>query len=69
MSKLQSFTWDTANCGNHHVNINTDPSQGVHQVEGKVVGELILERYDGAEVLDAPPKELLLTQTESYVEY
>lgn len=29
----------------------------------------ILEKYGGAEHLDAPPKELLLAQTEEYVEY
>lgn len=29
----------------------------------------ILEQYGGEEHLDAPPKELLLAQTEEYVEY
>ena len=29
----------------------------------------VLERYGGEEHLDAPPKELLLAQTEEYVEY
>ena len=29
----------------------------------------VLERYGGEEHLDAPPKELLLAQTEHYVEY
>ena len=29
----------------------------------------ILEKYGGAEHMEAPPKELLLAQTESYVEY
>jgi len=29
----------------------------------------ILDRYGGAEHLDAPPKTLLLAQTESYTEY
>jgi len=33
------------------------------------VKEGILEKYGGAEHLDAPPKELLLAQTENYVEY
>ena len=31
--------------------------------------EGILERYGGAEHLEAPPRELLLAQTEEYVEY
>ena len=31
--------------------------------------QTILERYGGEEHLDAPPKELLLAQTEHYVEY
>ena len=29
----------------------------------------VLEKYGGGEHLDAPPKELLLAQTEHYVEY
>ena len=33
------------------------------------VQQSILERYGGAEHLQAPPKALLLAQTEHYVEY
>lgn len=46
-----------------------------HEYEGKKdqfkrqVQESVLEKYGGEEHLDAPPKQLLLAQTEDYVEY
>lgn len=36
--------------------------------KGKVKSD-VLQRYGGEEHLDAPPKALLLAQTENYVEY
>ena len=41
-------------------------NKGDFQSEQK---QSVLERYGGEEHLDAPPKELLLAQTEEYVEY
>ena len=33
------------------------------------VNKSILDKYGGAEHLDAPPRELIFSQTEDYVEY
>lgn len=38
------------------------------QIKSNIQGD-VLERYGGAEHLEAPPKSLLLAQTEDYVEY
>ncbi|KAI9350525.1 Pre-mRNA splicing Prp18-interacting factor-domain-containing protein [Zopfochytrium polystomum] len=68
MAQLQKFAWDAADRGNTDVNLNANPTQGEllyrHQQH-----KSILEKYGGEEHLDAPPKELLLAQTEAYVEY
>ncbi|KAJ1544546.1 mRNA splicing protein, partial [Cladochytrium tenue] len=78
MAQLQSFAWEAAERGNQDVNISANPTQGellfkeYTKKKEKVSAtqkDSILERYGGAEHLDAPPKELLLAQTESYVEY
>lgn len=44
----------------------------VKEKSGEIQGSVkkdILDRYGGAEHMDAPPKELLLGQNETYVEY
>ncbi|KAI9139112.1 Pre-mRNA splicing Prp18-interacting factor-domain-containing protein [Paraphysoderma sedebokerense] len=77
MAKLQLFAWDAAERG-HEVHLQTNPSQAelLYREYLKKKSELkdtvkdsILEKYGGAEHLQAPPKELLLAQTEEYVEY
>ncbi|KAJ3288107.1 mRNA splicing protein [Blyttiomyces sp. JEL0837] len=77
MAELQSFAWE-AEEKNRDVNLQSNPTMGEllfkeYQKKKEKVSETqrdtILERYGGAEHLQAPPKELLLAQTEQYVEY
>ncbi len=74
---LLVFAWDAYEHGND-IHPLADPTKlEVMHKEFKVNKEdfkteqkgSVLERYGGAEHLDAPPKELLLAQTEHYVEY
>ncbi|KAJ3127094.1 mRNA splicing protein [Nowakowskiella sp. JEL0407] len=77
MSELQSFAWQAADRGKE-VHLTSNPTQGellfkeYQKKKEKVQDthkESILKRYGGEEHLNAPPKELLLAQTEQYVEY
>ncbi|KAG9290099.1 hypothetical protein G9A89_010405 [Geosiphon pyriformis] len=77
MANLQLFAWQAYEKGND-VHLQANPTQGelLHreylQKKEKLKDsskESILATYGGEEHLDAPPKELLLAQTESYVEY
>eukprot|EP00042_Codosiga_hollandica_P053058 m.684956 g.684956 ORF g.684956 m.684956 type:complete len:208 (-) comp58616_c0_seq1:185-808(-) len=73
----QLFAWEAHARGND-VNVLTDPTKlelmhkefKVKKEEFKAtVRDSVLEKYGGAEHLDGPPKELLLAQSEHYVEY
>lgn len=77
IANAQLFAWDAYERGSD-VHLQSDPTklELLHKTyEVKKEGfkeELkggILAKYGGAEHLDAPPKELLLAQTEEYVEY
>jgi pre-mRNA-processing factor SLU7 len=77
LAKTQLYAWDSFNKGvDMHPQAN--PSQAElakknftekHATLKDDQREAILEKYGGAQHLDAPPRELLLAQTESYVEY
>ncbi|RKP05039.1 Pre-mRNA splicing Prp18-interacting factor, partial [Thamnocephalis sphaerospora] len=77
IARLQLFAWDAQEKG-AGTHLQANPTQGelMHRQFAKKKEELqgntrekILERYGGVEHLDAPPKELLLAQSENYVEY
>ncbi|KAJ3038264.1 mRNA splicing protein [Rhizophlyctis rosea] len=77
LGKLQQFAWEAESRGKE-VHLHANPTQGellYKQYQDKKaevsekVKDSILERYGGAEHLQAPPKELLLAQSENYVEY
>ncbi|KAK2143442.1 hypothetical protein LSH36_840g02021 [Paralvinella palmiformis] len=77
MAKQQLFAWEAYEKG-AEVNLQADPTKldlltkeyQTKKEEYKVsTKESILEKYGGQEHLDAPPKQLLLAQTEEYVEY
>ncbi|KAJ3219170.1 mRNA splicing protein [Dinochytrium kinnereticum] len=77
LAKLQVFAWQAADRGKD-VHLHANPTQGEllfqeYQKKKEKVSETqkgsILEKYGGDEYLKAPPKELLLAQTEAYVEY
>ena len=77
MQELQLFAWQSAARGND-VHLNANPTQGqlLHEAYKEKKEELrdsskvsVLEKYGGEEHLSKPPKELLLGQTEEYVEY
>ncbi|CAB1324996.1 unnamed protein product, partial [Coregonus sp. 'balchen'] len=77
MAQTQLFAWEAYDKGSE-VHLQADPTklELLHQ-SFKVKKEdfkdkqkeTILDRYGGEEHLDAPPRELLLAQTEDYVEY
>uniref|UniRef100_A0A8B9HST0 Pre-mRNA-splicing factor SLU7 n=1 Tax=Astyanax mexicanus TaxID=7994 RepID=A0A8B9HST0_ASTMX len=77
MAQTQLFAWEAYERGSD-VHLQADPTklELLHQ-SFKVKKEdfketqkqSILERYGGQEHLDAPPRELLLAQTEDYMEY
>ncbi|KAJ3338711.1 mRNA splicing protein [Gonapodya sp. JEL0774] len=78
MNQLQLFAWEAAQRAGGEVHVQSNPTQAdllyreFQQKKEKVkdtVKESILDRYGGVEHLQAPPKELLLAQTENYVEY
>lgn len=77
MAKVQLFAWNAAERGND-VHLQANPTQLAllhKQYESKkekvkdTNRDSILQKYGGEEHLEAPPKELLLAQTENYVEY
>ncbi|KAI8055232.1 Pre-mRNA splicing Prp18-interacting factor-domain-containing protein [Syncephalis plumigaleata] len=77
VAKLQLFAWQAQERG-AGTHLQANPTQGelLHRQFEDKKGELqdttrekILERYGGVEHLNAPPKELLLAQSENYVEY
>lgn len=77
MANLQLFAWQAYEKGTD-VHLQANPTQGelLHreylQKKDKLKDtskDSILAKYGGEKHLDAPPKELLLAQTETYVEY
>lgn len=77
MAKVQMFAWQAADRGND-VHLQANPTQvailhkDYESKKDKVrdtTQKSILEKYGGEEHLNAPPKELMLAQTENYVEY
>eukprot|EP00049_Salpingoeca_infusionum_P003174 m.64242 g.64242 ORF g.64242 m.64242 type:complete len:625 (-) comp11995_c0_seq1:314-2188(-) len=77
MAERQLFAWDAAEKGSS-LHLQADPTLAeLAHKKFKVKKDefekdqrsAILEKYHGQEHLQAPPKELLLAQTEQYVEY
>ena len=77
MQELQLFAWQSEARGND-IHLNANPTQGelLHQAYREKKEELrdtskvsVLAKYGGEEHLAKPAKELLLGQTEEYVEY
>ncbi|KAM4554813.1 pre-mRNA-splicing factor SLU7 [Odontesthes bonariensis] len=77
MAQTQLFAWEAYDRGSE-VHLQADPTKlellhcsfKVKKEDFKEMQrESILEKYGGQEHLDAPPRELLLAQTEDYVEY
>ena len=77
LNKLQLFSWQAEARGND-LNLQANPTANERQFrefqerKEKLRDETkgsILDKYGGAEHFDAPPKELLVGQTEHYVEY
>ncbi|KAG8822125.1 mRNA splicing protein [Serendipita sp. 399] len=75
--KLQVFAWQASEKGND-VDLHANPTAGEiyhqeyqqKQEKNKAATQVsILDKYGGGEYLQKPPKELLMGQTESYVEY
>ncbi len=75
--QLQTFAWDAEKRG-QDVHIQANPTMGeimykqFHEKRKDFVEEQktsVLAKYGGEEHLQAPPKELLMAQTEHYVEY
>lgn len=77
MAQLQSFAWKAGEVGKQ-VHLQANPSQAELLFKeyqkrktqlSSTIKESILEKYGGEEHLKAPPKELLMAQSEHYVEY
>ncbi|KAH9992611.1 pre-mRNA-splicing factor SLU7 [Russula vinacea] len=77
VQELQLFAWQSEARGND-IHLNANPTQGelLHQAYREKKEELrdtskvsVLAKYGGEEHLAKPAKELLLGQTEEYVEY
>lgn len=78
LTELQLFAWEAHERGKADIHPLATPSAAERlfqeaSIEKQAVGRQkkseILERYGGAEHLNAPPKELLLAQSEEYIEY
>ena len=77
VAQMQLFAWDSTEKGDE-LHLQSEPSKAAmmfkryqdskEQVKD-VRKESVLARYGGAEHLQAPPKDLLIAQTEEYVEY
>jgi len=77
VQNLQLFAWQSAQRG-HDINVHANPTEGEvlhkHFLQKKEQFKetnkgSILNKYGGEEYLEKAPKELLLGQTEDYVEY
>lgn len=77
MASLQLFAWQASDKGSDvHVQANPTQAELLHKKFKEKKAEQqdmsktsILAKYGGEEHLDAPARELLLAQTENYVEY
>ncbi|KAF9407081.1 mRNA splicing protein [Podila epigama] len=77
MANLQLFAWQAADKGSDvHVQANPTQAEMMHKKFKEKKAEQqdmsktsILAKYGGEEHLDAPARELLLAQSENYVEY
>ncbi|XP_013420500.1 pre-mRNA-splicing factor SLU7 [Lingula anatina] len=77
MAKNQMFAWDAYERGaDVHLQANPTQLELLHKEFDKKkdefksdVNDSILDKYGGKEHLEAPPKQMLLAQTEEYVEY
>jgi pre-mRNA-processing factor SLU7 len=76
-AKSQMFAWEATDKG-VEVHQQADPTKleflhqefkQRHEEYAKNVKTSVLEKYGGAEYLEAPPKELIYSQTENYIEY
>jgi pre-mRNA-processing factor SLU7 len=76
-AKSQMFAWDASEKG-VEIHQQADPTKlellhqefkQRHEEYAKNVKTSVLEKYGGAEYLEAPPKELIYAQTENYIEY
>ena len=76
-AKSQMFAWDASDKG-VEIHSQADPTKleflhkefkQRHEEYAKNVKTSVLEKYGGAEYLEAPPKELIYAQTENYIEY
>jgi pre-mRNA-processing factor SLU7 len=73
---MNEFAWDAEQKGPQNT-VHSNPTEGEllykkqKQSEGtkSVVKKSILDKYGGSEYLESIPKELLLSQTEEYIEY
>ena len=77
LAQLQMFAWDSEKRNNSvHMQANPTQAEFLHkqhlnnqQAISGIQQSNILEKYGGAEYLNAPAKELLLAQSEVYTEY
>ncbi|KAF9431483.1 mRNA splicing protein [Entomortierella beljakovae] len=77
MANVQMFAWQAAEKGSDvHLQANPTQAEMLHKQFKEKKAEQqdtnkvsILEKYGGEEHLDAPARELLLAQSENYVEY
>ena len=77
MANVQLFAWQAADKGSDvHLQANPTQAEMLHKKfkekkaeQQDTNKESILAKYGGEEHLDAPARELLLAQTENYVEY
>lgn len=76
-AKSQMFAWEASDKG-VEIHQQADPTKlevlhkefkQRHEEYAKNVKTSVLEKYGGAEYLEAPPKELIYAQTENYIEY
>ncbi|KAI1287943.1 Pre-mRNA-splicing factor SLU7 [Halotydeus destructor] len=74
---VQKFSWQASDKG-IDINLSSEPTKAeiLHKEYKEKRGEIkqsvkstVLEKYGGAEYLEAPPPELIFAQTENYVEY
>lgn len=77
LARLQEFAWEAESWGGDvHIQANPTETSIIHEMyqqkkseHSKKMREAILQRYGGAEHMQTLPRELLLAQTENYVEY
>ena len=76
-AKSQMFAWEATEKG-VEVNQQADPTRletlhrqykQRHEEYAKTIKSSVIEKYGGLEYLNTPPKELIFSQTENYVEY